>query len=243
MEDKDLARALATVEVDTSLNSQMKIKINEISAQAKNFTVVDKESYDNAAAKINTLNSFSKKIKEFYKVPKEKAANAWKAALDAKQAVSEQEKNWLNPINESKEHLKREQGAYTQRLLRIQQEKEREAQRKAYEETKKREEEAKFLAEKEAKARGLSAEEVKPVEVVIAKPEPVAAIEIPTKSITTLYEISNIDISKLPAVYAGEELVSPKVAVIKRLIKEYNSTHSSLLKIPGVEYKVIAKAR
>ena len=222
---------------DLSLNNQMKEQISNISTQANSLEIKDKETYDLASTQIKTLETFGKKIKEFYKEPKRKASAAWKAALEAKQAVTDQEAQWLKPVKEAKENLKRKQGAYTRHLLELQQE----AERKAEENRRKEEEMAKFLAEKEAQAKGQTV--VEPVVVEPVKPKVEFTEPIPKATLVTSYEIKSIDITKLPPVYAGEELVSPKLMVIKRLIKEYNSTHDNKLKIPGVEYETIVKTR
>ena len=232
--EQAVTTAATTTTENLSLDRQMKDQINEISKQANNLKVESKETFELASSQISTLDTFSKKIKEFYKEPKEKAAAAWKASLDAKQAVSEQEAGWLKPVNEAKDYLKRQQGSYTRYLIDLQQQ----AERKAAEETRRREEEARFLAEKEAKANGV--EEVKPIEVV---PEPIFVEPIPKATLVVTYEITNIDVTKLPALFAGEILVSPNLLVIKKLIKEYNSTHSNPLTIPGVEYDVVTKTR
>lgn len=118
---------------------ELKKEVEAIDSQTKYLIINSRETFERAGSIILLLDNTIKKIKEYWKEPKEKAFQAHKS-------ITAKESEMLKPIEDRKKHLKYSINSYATEQERIRQEQ----QRKIDEERRKKEEAERLKLERAA---------------------------------------------------------------------------------------------
>lgn len=205
--------------------------VTEIEFQAGAIVITNDKDYANAAEFGRTLKRQSSEVKAFFQPMKDAAHRAHKEVCDREKAM-------LKPLENAERILKKTMGAYVQEQERKRREAEEAARRAAQEEAERMLREACQLeADGDIVSADMALEEAQimndaaaAVSVEAAKPKAAGT------STRKDWEITDIDISRVPMEIAGVIIRPVDTAAVMRLIR----SSKGQIKIDGITYKEVS---
>ncbi len=199
-----------------------------IEKAAASFIIRTDDDYVSAGEFTKNVKSFQKKVEEYWEPMRASTYSAYKAVMDHK-------KDMLDPLKKAESVIKKKMGGYQMEQKRKAKEQEEMLRRLAQEELDRKLAEA---AEAEGSGDAFGAEfAMAEAEVMdnIAQTATVTSKTTKVRGVShkTAWEITKIDLSKLPTDFAGVLIRPADEKAIMKLIKESGGN----VKIPGVEYE------
>lgn len=215
------------VEVDTSLQNEIKNASNEIVAAAQTMMIQNNEDYENAGKFLLRLKTQMKRVKDYWAKPKADASAAHKT-------ICEREKQMLTPFNDAEKIVKTNMAKYQAAVEQARREAEEEAEKK------KREESERLLAEavkEEEKGNAESAAIKVAMAEIVNDMKATTTVEKPKATGTFVRKTWKARVTepeKVPAYVNGIEIRQISMTALNSLAKMTNGE----LKVDGVEFYI-----